>query len=139
MSAPDLNITKEWIAEKAALEGDGEIGAGVPAYIPPFIPSAADKYYSAVIEQYQSSVAGLTARIIELEEENAKLREALKSVPRKPGVTCTSHEWDLDDQAQGWSDAFHTSQVRSCRSAGYDKGMRAVKAARAALQGGSNG
>jgi hypothetical protein len=86
-----------------------------------------------------NSYSALQARVAELEDENAKLWEALKSVPRKPGVTCTSHEWDLDDQAQGWSDAFHTSQVRSCRSVGYDKGMQAGKAARAALQGGSNG
>lgn len=59
-----LPIDKEWFEKRAAAEGDLEIGAGLPTYVPPFIPSDADRYYGAVI-------ARLHARIAELEAQAA--------------------------------------------------------------------
>lgn len=43
-----LPMDKEWLEKRAALEGNSEIGAGA-TYVPPFIPSDADKFYSKVI------------------------------------------------------------------------------------------
>ncbi|HEY9155560.1 MAG TPA: hypothetical protein VIM69_10535 [Opitutaceae bacterium] len=77
----NLNIDKDWFEKHAALEGDLEIGAGVPDYLPGFAPSAADAYYNRVIER-------LMARIRELEAAHpspsapdiSALVEALESI-----------------------------------------------------------
>ncbi len=45
-----LTIDKEWLRKKAEQEGDLEIGAGSPSYMPPFVPSEADRYYGKIID-----------------------------------------------------------------------------------------
>jgi hypothetical protein len=79
-------------------------------------------------------VKWLMDRATAAEARERVLVEALLSVPKKPGVTCTSSDWEQDDEAQGWSDAFHTKHMRSCRSDAYNRGYNAGKAARAALE-----
>ncbi|MBA4797060.1 MAG: hypothetical protein H2043_06630 [Rhizobiales bacterium] len=55
-----MPIDKDWYEKRAAAEGDHEIGAGKPDYIPGFVPSAADQHYGAVIARYQLAVQKLT-------------------------------------------------------------------------------
>lgn len=55
-----MPIDKEWYEKHAAAEGDHEIGAGKPDYIPGFVPSAADQHYGGVIARYQLAIAKLT-------------------------------------------------------------------------------
>lgn len=81
-----LEITKEWLEKRAALEGDSEIGAGLPTYVPPFIPSEADRYYGAIISKMQaaltyhtSALAERDARIAELEAANERLTAFVRS------------------------------------------------------------
>lgn len=62
----NMNLTKEWFEKMTALEGELEIGAGVPDYLPGFIPSDADKHYGALVEK--------------LTRDNALLVKALKEI-----------------------------------------------------------
>jgi hypothetical protein len=66
----NLEISKEWLVQKAALEGDHEIGAGKPDYIPGFVPSAADRHYDRRIRDLYSLKNSVEA-------ENAHLRAAM--------------------------------------------------------------
>lgn len=58
----NMPIDKEWFEKRAAAEGDLEIGAGLPTYVPPFIPSEADRYYGAVIARLHAHIAELEAK-----------------------------------------------------------------------------
>lgn len=58
-----IGITKEWFEQKAALEGDSDPTTGTPTYIPGFIESEADRYYSAVITKLRGRIAQLEASI----------------------------------------------------------------------------
>lgn len=58
-----IGITKEWLEQKAALEGDSDPTTGTPTYIPGFIESEADRYYSAVISKLQARIAQLEASV----------------------------------------------------------------------------
>ena len=114
------DITKEWLEKRAALEGDSEISAGIPTYVPPFIPSDADRYYSAVIGQYQSAIDAHLQRIAELESDNAKAFDALKGLVHL--IDAVKYQVGLGN-----------NQLKRLNSA------KALLDARAALQGGGNG
>lgn len=54
-------------------------------YIPPFVSSDADRYYSRIIDDYQKLITELSNGIAELEKENKRLKEQL-----------TNTGWQLD-------------------------------------------
>lgn len=62
----DLKINKEWFQNRAAVEGDLEIGAGFDYYTPPFTPGPADHYYETIIA--------------ELKVANTRMLEALEEI-----------------------------------------------------------
>ncbi|MFK0330875.1 hypothetical protein ACIQUB_07105 [Rhizobium sp. NPDC090275] len=64
-----LPITKEWLEKRAALENGHEISAGKPDYVPGFVPSAADRHYSMLIEIYDARIAELQATIDRLRSD----------------------------------------------------------------------
>lgn len=64
-----LPITRKWLSEKSAREGDADPTTGKPVYIPGFVPSAADRHYDAIISQYAAALAAKDAEIEELKTE----------------------------------------------------------------------
>lgn len=72
----------EWYAEKAKLEDGQEISAGLPSYVPPFIPSEADRYYSGVIAKLMRTIETSGREIIEQQED---LSEAYTKIARLEG------------------------------------------------------
>lgn len=65
----ELGITKEWFEKRAALEGDHEISAMNPEYLPGFVPSAADRHYAHI-------ASGLLKEIEALKQERDSLVHA---------------------------------------------------------------
>ena len=76
-----LDITKEWFEQKAAKEGDLEIGAGLPTYVPPFIPSEADRYYGRIITNMQAEIDTLKMGIKRLSDEEELCAETTGDDP----------------------------------------------------------
>jgi hypothetical protein len=87
-----LEITKEWLEKRAALEGDSEIGAGLPTYVPPFIPSEADRYYGAIIAKMQAALASHTSSLAEKDARIAELEAALKRAAASAGFQYMTSE-----------------------------------------------
>ena len=81
----DFPMTEEWFKKQAAKEGDLEIGAGV-TYVPPFMPSEADRYYGSVMDKLYGRIAELehiAAHFQKLARVNAEADHALDTARRE--------------------------------------------------------
>lgn len=63
----------------------------------------------------------------------AELIEAVKAIPERSGAPCTSEEWAQDDENLGFSHAFFSRAIRSCRSKAYERGLEKGRQLRAAV------
>lgn len=66
----------EWYAEKAKLEDGCDVSAGLPPYIPGFVPSDADRFYNGIVVKMQ----------IEMQRKDATIKKL-----------CDALQWMVDN------------------------------------------
>lgn len=116
----------KWYAEKAELENGCDVSAGLPPYIPAFVPSEADIHYNGAIAKLLRTIEASGREIIELQEElseaNSKIarlrgsiEEALRCLDGDPeyhiqGMGCGLEDRGITDRydamAYGWEQAM---------------------------------
>lgn len=72
-----------WYVKKAKLEDGCDVSAGLPPYIPGFVPSDADRHYERVIAKYQARLGWQT----------------METAPRDRPILIDISYWYLNDSS----------------------------------------